>query len=202
MMALLFLVAGLLSPPSLERKGPGAYVRGRLLRLGVPFVVYVLIVQPAVMYGLEHPLGAASRSYWYEFLGAERQLDTGPLWFVGVLLIFSLIYAGWVGLSRRRPDRRTPRPVTARRLLGVAAVVAPASFLIRLMYPYGGDSGFADLNFWEWPACVAIFAVGIVASAQGWLAAVPDRLSRHSRGITGVAVAAMAALHSWSASST
>ncbi|HEY3259724.1 MAG TPA: acyltransferase family protein [Pseudonocardiaceae bacterium] len=90
----LFLIAGLLTAPSLQRKGTARFVRDRLLRLGVPFVAYVLLVQPAVMYALEHPLGAAPRSYWYEFLGAERVLDTGPLWFVGVLLIFSLGLCG------------------------------------------------------------------------------------------------------------
>ena len=37
MIPLLFLVAGLLSPPSLERRGVGAYVHSRLLRLGIPF---------------------------------------------------------------------------------------------------------------------------------------------------------------------
>jgi glucans biosynthesis protein C len=71
-MSLLFLVAGLLARPSLEHKGVAPYVRGRLLRLGVPFVVYVLLVQPAVMYALEHPLGAAPGSYWSAFLGEER----------------------------------------------------------------------------------------------------------------------------------
>jgi hypothetical protein len=37
MIALLFLVAGLLTRPALERKGPGRFAADRLLRLGVPF---------------------------------------------------------------------------------------------------------------------------------------------------------------------
>jgi hypothetical protein len=36
---MLFLVAGLLTPTSLERKGPGPYARDRLMRLGVPFAL-------------------------------------------------------------------------------------------------------------------------------------------------------------------
>jgi glucans biosynthesis protein C len=91
---LLFLVSGLLSVPSIRRKGPARFARDRLLRLGVPFAVYVGLVQPTVMYAVEHPLGAAPRSYWYEYLGAERQLVTGPLWFVGVLLLYSMVVAG------------------------------------------------------------------------------------------------------------
>ncbi|HET8662360.1 MAG TPA: acyltransferase [Micromonosporaceae bacterium] len=193
LMPLLFLVAGLLTRPSLERKGTAAYVRDRLLRLGVPFIAYVLLVQPALMYGLEHPLGEASGSYWYEFLGEERQVDTGPLWFVGVLLVFSLGYAGWAGLRRHHPARPTPGPVTVRRLLLLSAAVAPASFLVRLAYPYGSESGFTDLNLWEWPACAAVFALGIVASRQGWFTAVPERLGRQCRTVTLLAFGAMAA---------
>jgi Acyltransferase family len=192
MIALLFLVAGLLTRPSLARKGTGVFARDRLLRLGVPFALYVLLVQPALMYALEHPLGAATGSYWQEFLGEERQLDTGPLWFVGVLLIYSLAYAGWVGVRRRHPARRRLGQITARHLLLVAAAVAPTSFLIRLVYPYGSDSGFTDLNLWEWPACIAVFALGITGSRQGWFSAVPDRLHMQCRTTTLLAVAAMA----------
>jgi hypothetical protein len=191
--ALLFLVAGLLTPPSLERKGAGRFVRDRLLRLGVPFTVYVLLVQPAVVYALEHPLGLAPGSYWYELLGEERALDTGPLWFVGVLLIFSLAYAAWVRLRPTPSSRQPPSRITAGGLLLVAAVVAPASFLIRLVYPYGGESGFADLNLWEWPGCAAAFGLGIVAARQGWITAVPDRLYRQSRILTGALIAVLAA---------
>ncbi|MGE5829171.1 MAG: acyltransferase family protein [Micromonosporaceae bacterium] len=191
LIALLFLIAGLLARQSLHRKGIPAYVRARLLRLGLPFVLYVLVIQPALMYGLEHPLGAAPGTYWREFLGAENQLDTGPLWFVGVLLIFSLGYAGWVGLQGDRTTR-PPKEITARRLILVTAAVAITSFLVRLIYPYGGDSGFADLNLWQWPTCVVMFGLGIAASRRGWLAAVPARLDRHCQIITGAAALAMA----------
>jgi hypothetical protein len=193
MIPLLFLVAGLLTPPSLERKGPRRFARDRLLRLGVPFTVYVLLVQPPLVYALEHPLGGAQGSYWYEFLGADGTLDTGPLWFVGVLLIFSLVYAAWVRVRRRHAAGRRLGEITARHLLLVDAAAAPTSFLVRLVYPYGGESGFTDLNFWEWPACAALFALGVTASRQGWLAAVPDRLYRQSRTVTLAAVGVLAA---------
>jgi hypothetical protein len=62
------------------------------------------------------------------------------------------------------------------------------------VYPYGGDSGFTDLNRWEWPGCAALFVLGIAASRHGWLTGVPDRLWRTSRTLTLAAVGAMAAL--------
>ena len=193
LIALLFLVAGLLTVPSMDHKGPRRFARDRLIRLGIPFAVYVLLIQPTVVYALEHPLGYAPGSYWQEFLGDERILDTGPLWFVGVLLVYSLAYAAYVHL--RRPS--TPRQVRAvgvRHLVVAAAVVAPVSFAIRLVYPYGGDAGFTDLNLWQWPACIAVFTLGITAARQGWQVTIPDRLRRTARNITLVAMAAMAAL--------
>ena len=54
---LLFLIAGLLTPPSLDRKGPGRFVRDRLLRLGVPFAVFALLLWPLPEYVLFRQLG-------------------------------------------------------------------------------------------------------------------------------------------------
>jgi hypothetical protein len=195
LMALLFLVAGLLTPGSYDRKGPRRFIGDRLLRLGVPFLAYVLIVQPVLVYAVAHPLGAAPGSFWQEYLGKERQIDSGPLWFVGVLLVYSLGYAGW--RSRvHRPTGSAPvmRVITLRGLVLLAAVVAPASFAVRLVYAYGSESGFSDLNLWEWPACIAAFGVGLVGSRQGWLDAVPDRLARQCRTLTLAASVAMAIL--------
>lgn len=193
LIALLFLVAGLFTPGSLERKGPRAYAADRLLRLGVPFLVYVLVVQPSLTYPLQHAWSDADGSYWEEYLGEERRLDTGPLWFVGVLLVFSLAYAGWVRVRRGRAARSAPE-ITVGRLLLVAAVVAPVSFLVRLVYPYGSEAGFTDLNFWEWPACIAVFGLGVVTARQGWLDTVPDRLRRQCRLGALLALGAMAVL--------
>lgn len=199
LMALLFLVAGLLTPPSYDRKGAGRFVGDRLLRLGVPFVVYVFLVQPTLVYALEHPLGRATGSYWDEYLGHPAQLDTGPLWFVGVLLVYSLGYAGWRSWrdSRAAGVATTGGPtdaITWRTLLVIAALVAPASFVVRLVYAYGSESGFSDLNFWEWPACIALFVLGVLGSRRGWLDGVPDDLARQSRTLTLPAVVAMAVL--------
>lgn len=203
MIALLFLVAGLLTRLSLERKGPGRFAADRLLRLGVPFAVFTFGIWPLLMYTLYHPLGAAPGSYWDEFVDESGHLDTGPLWFVGVLLIFSLGSAAWVGLGRRMvaivgPRRRAVasplvHEITALRLLLVAGVVAATTFLVRLVFPLGSES-FTDLNMWEWPACIALFALGIAASRQGWLIAVPDRLRGQCRLITLIAAAATVAL--------
>jgi Acyltransferase family len=189
---LLFLVAGLLTPRSLERKGTATYVRDRLLRLGVPFVVVALLLWPLLEYALFRTLGDAPGLWTY--LRAEGTLDTGVLWFVGALLIFSLVYAGWVHLRGRRPGPAGARPLRAGHLLALAAAVTVTTFLVRLVLPLEGDNPIVDLNLWEWPACIALFGLGVTASGLGWLTGVPDRLRRHCRTATLAAAMAIGAL--------
>src|SRR5215218_6853457 len=45
-----FLIAGRLSGPSLDRKGPGRFVRDRLVRLGIPVLFYIALIAPVMEY--------------------------------------------------------------------------------------------------------------------------------------------------------
>ncbi|MBM7502639.1 acyltransferase [Agromyces aurantiacus] len=195
MIALLFLVAGLLTPPSFRRKGARRFVGDRLLRLGVPFAVVTFVLWPMLTYALYHPLGAAPGSFWEEYLSDEGNIDTSILWFVGVLLIFSIGYAGGVLiLGRFGPRHPSPRRVDAirlRHLALLAAATAAATFLVRLAFPYGSESA-TDLNLWEWPGCLALFGLGIVACDRGWAAEAPPRLVRAAGVITAIAGVAAA----------
>jgi hypothetical protein len=85
----------------------------------------------------------------------------------------------------------TASPITMARLLALAAAVGVVSFLIRIGAPYGSEAGVLDLNYWEWPGCLAAFTLGVVASRQSWLERVPEDLWRRSRAATLTAAAAM-----------
>lgn len=190
MIPLLFLVAGLLTPPSVARKGPGRYARDRLVRLGIPFVVFVGLIWPLLLYALYRPLGNAPASYWAEFVGtAEESMDTGYFWFVGDLLLLSLVYAAWTRLRPDRPRRPASGDVRVGHLLLLAAGVGVATFLVRLGFPFESER-YVDLNLYEWPAAIALFALGVTAAHRGWLTAVPARLQTQCRNVSLVAVAA------------
>ena len=130
---LLFLIAGLLTPPSLDRKGPGRFIRDRLLRLGVPFAVFALLLWPLLEYVLFRQLGEAPGLWTY--FRAEGSLDTGVLWFVGALLIFSLGYAGWVWVRWGHEARPRLGEIKVAHLLLLAVAVTVATFLVRLVLP-------------------------------------------------------------------
>ncbi len=99
LMALFFLISGLLTEDSLARKGPSRFVSDRLVRLGIPFAVYTLAVWPLLEYGLHRPL-LHTGSYWMSFTNTDPILDTGPMWFVGVLL--------WVLAGARGVETNVP----------------------------------------------------------------------------------------------
>ena len=206
MIPLLFLVAGLLTPGSLDRKGAGAFARDRLWRLGIPFAVYSFLLWPALLYALYRPLGNAGGTYWSELVGTrEEALDTGYLWFVGDLLLFSLVYAAWSALRRRAPAREPERDGGSRtnharqgmvrfpHLVVIAAVVAVTTFAVRFVFPFDSQR-YVDLNLYQWPECIALFVLGVVTARQGWLHGIPDRLRRQCRTATLVSAAAFLAV--------
>ncbi len=173
-MAVLFLVAGMLTARSMARKGAQGFWRGRLLRLGVPVVVFVLVVDPATSV-----LGVWGSGDYADFATMVRYEFThpgsGPMWFVAALLSFSVTYAVW---RRFRPvPSGAERLLRRRHLVTAAAVIVAATFVVRLVWPFAGETPLA-LNLWEWPQMAVLFAFGALADERGWLDPPPAWLAR------------------------
>jgi hypothetical protein len=179
LMGLFFLISGLLTPPAVERKGIRRFVTDRLLRLGVPFAVFTLLLWPLTIYAIREPF-LHRGSYWWWFIHADGFPDNGPLWFVGVLLIYSLGYAGWRAWRRDDPDEGGQEgrvPLRSGMLVGLGACIAVASFFVRLQFPANSPQA-VNLHLWEWPQCLGMFGLGVVAARRRWLMPVSDRLRR------------------------
>lgn len=97
-MPLLFLVSGLFVWQSLRNKGVGKFLLTRLTRLGIPFVLGVVILTPLAYF----PTVLQMRSlewidlgFWtfaWNFIRAGFN-ECGPLWFVSLLLGFDILVA-------------------------------------------------------------------------------------------------------------
>jgi surface polysaccharide O-acyltransferase-like enzyme len=175
-MAVLFLVAGLLSTRSLARKGPWPFVRDRLLRLGAPLIAFALVIGPLTSLLGQWAEGASSADDVGSFLIAKVQdADTGPMWFVTALLVFSIAYGAW---RCARPAGSTASgPLRPWHLVVAAAAIVVGSIAVRLQWPFTADTPF-DLNLWEWPQMATLFALGALAGERGWLDPAPDWLGR------------------------
>jgi len=165
-MGLFFLIAGFFTPGPLARKGSAGFLRDRLLRLGIPFAAYVLVVMPV--------LNVLASDDSKSFAANVADLDAGPLWFVGALLLFSAAFVAWRATWPARPGRP---PVGGRFLVGLAGGMAVASFVVRLVFPMNSEQVFM-IHVWQWPQCIGLFALGIAAAERGGLDPVPARLRR------------------------
>jgi glucan biosynthesis protein C len=155
----LFLVAGWFSARSLERRGPGRFARNRLVRLGVPLLVFVLVLQPAtdVMGNVWDERG--SFSFYL------RHTEVGSMWFVAAVLVFSLAYAV---LRHVRPVPGPPRRSPTAVVLLTMAAIAAGSLLVWQLWPLTDDM-FLNLKVSEWPQGAGLFAIGVHAAEVGWV---------------------------------
>ncbi|GAA2102517.1 hypothetical protein GCM10009801_76610 [Streptomyces albiaxialis] len=175
-MPMLFLAAGLGTWYSLRRRGAAGFVRERLLRLAVPLVFAELTLLPLPQWLRERAADPGYRESYADFLPRYYDVrfepeefpfvvqgevfETGHLWFVVLLLAFSLMLVPFVSLLRGLPGGRARGARAARERLGSlvarrrgAVVLLPAlplavvSPLLGLEEDYGGWHRWAYLLF-------------------------------------------------------
>ena len=113
-MPLLFFVSGLFVWRSLEREGAARFLLGRLTRLGIPFLIGVVVLIPVAFYPtvleieLVHGVSQSFGEFWIDF--AQRGFaPPGPLWFLWVLLAFDCLAALSYLVFRKAGSRSEPR---------------------------------------------------------------------------------------------
>ena len=91
LMSLFFFLSGLFVWPSLDRKGAANFLSGRVLRLGLPFVLVVAILMPATLYPtyIQTASDPGLTAYWRHWL-ALPFWPCGPMWFLWLLLVADL----------------------------------------------------------------------------------------------------------------
>lgn len=93
-MSLMFFVSGLFVAGGLKAKGAGGFLKGRALRLGIPFVVAAALLSPLAYYpAWLQSGGAPSVTAFAEAWVRLPFWPAGPAWFLWVLLAFGAIMA-------------------------------------------------------------------------------------------------------------
>ncbi len=187
-MGLLFLLSAYLAVGSYDRKGPRLFLRDRLLRLGVPLLVFEFVIHPFQLYPLiragalhiEGSFGDLLARYYRSF-----HIGSGPLWFVETLLIFALVYTAIRVLVPRkpRPDANLLAPPRTWVILAFALVLGILTFVIRLWFPFGWAFGPLNLQLCFFVQYIAMLVVGVVAYRNDWLVRVPKATGRLALGL-------------------
>jgi glucan biosynthesis protein C len=181
LMPALFFVAGYFAVGSLQRRGPGGFIREKTVRLAIPWVLGVVFLAPLATY-----MNYVSRGVPTGYLQFWTSDFWGPMfqqsvyWFLGVLFIEFLVLV----YAYLYPARST--------LQAAAHVQRPRASLFAwfIVLTAGGSLLFApNLGLDDWrslsfllviqPARVAFyvgyFILGIYAERHGWFTRTGDQ---------------------------
>jgi len=131
LMSLMFLLSGLFVANSLNRKGSLKYTIDRLWRIGVPFVLGIVVLSPLSFYPayLVRTADPSLAGFWHDWL-ALPFMPSGPQWFLWQLLAVNLLAAGVCTVYPRLIDRMAALGAWAgRRPLHFVALLIAASTL-------------------------------------------------------------------------
>jgi len=170
-MAALFFIAGYFAAASFDRKGFSAFARDRLLRLGVPTLVYMFVIGPLTQYFLSWTWGNGGFGHqWLTHLrDGEWLSETGPMWFCAVLLLFSLFY----GLIRLSGWQERVVAVRGPMVVVFVIVMAAATFAVRVVVP--GGASVLNVHPGDLPQYVLMFAAGAWGYRGNWMMGLADR---------------------------
>jgi peptidoglycan/LPS O-acetylase OafA/YrhL len=157
-MGLLFMLSGYFTPLSFEHKGPGLFFKDRMLRLGIPTIFYVFILNPIASWALQEAGLVAHKDTIFNFA-------LGPMWFAVMLLVFDLCYMVWQMIVKNKGEQKENNKVF-KLSFGIIAlftiILAFAGYLIRMILPYG-------LPFFGFPSpgylfqYISFFLIGTLA---------------------------------------
>lgn len=177
-MGLFFLIAGYFTPRSWRRKGSLRFAGERLLRLGVPLLVFGFVLGPLSVALAGLPDGRPVLGRWLELMSGGRFV-IGPLWFALALLLFALGWIAWAQLTRAAArDAASPTdalPAWPAWLLAALGVGA-AALLIRQWVPVGESVFGLQLGYFA--SYVFLFALGCRAADGRWLERVTAQQAR------------------------
>lgn len=218
-LGLFFLAAGYLLPGALERHGPRRYLKERLIRLGIPLPIGLLLVFPILMYAYyvnfrgygPIDFGLYLWRIYFGIGGHRPEAWTGPswpdhqlghLWFLESLLVYSAVYVGGRALWRRwrrRSGKAEPAEPAVRPLpdlLNVVIVIVGIGhldFLARMhepLYHWRAIIGVWQVHLADMPREALCFLIGAIAARRGWGQALPSRLGKPALGAGIVALLA------------
>ncbi|ABS54914.1 acyltransferase 3 [Methanoregula boonei 6A8] len=155
-MGLFFMLSAYFIPASLQKKGAVLFMKDRLVKLGVPILVFMFIVFPVMgILLLGYPL-----------------FSPGHLWFVALLLVFSAAYVAYWLVKKPSLTELRDFPGT-KAVLAFTGAMALLSFVVRIWWPENSWVAFNLFEPYHIVQYVMLFIAGIVAYREGWIGAIP-----------------------------
>ena len=169
-MGILFLIAGYFIPSSYDKKGFSKFIKERLIRLGIPTLLYMIFIHPFIMLVLLNNGNFFSKKtasiYLNHFVFFNFISASGPLWFAFALLFFSLIYALYrkfikpIGINK---DKKFPK---TSKIILLILIISFFAFVIRMFLPIG--TSVINMQLCYFSQYIILFIIGIECRRSRW----------------------------------
>lgn len=171
-MAILFTIAGYFSAGAFDRKGAASFMRDRLIRLGLPTLLYMMLIGPLTQYFVSGTWGTGGFLHqWLIHLSDGEWLsETGPMWFCAALLIVSIVYA----LARRAgwtEPRRDPDSLNASIVFVFVVVMTVSTFVVRI--GFSESTSVLNMRPGDFPQYGLMYLAGAFSYRGDWLVRLP-----------------------------
>ncbi len=178
-MGFLFLISGYFVVKSYEKKGAGKFISDRFVRLGIPTLIYMLVIHPFnsyVLLGFTWDRPNFLQYYSDYVMSFDFLSESGPLWFAFVLLIFNVIYALIRLLMKDRKPKAVQELPGIGKMILLGFIIAVVAYLIRLVQPI--DTSILNIQISFCSQYVILFIVGIRAGRYDWFSKISYQAGR------------------------
>ncbi len=176
-MGLFFLLSAYFTQTSYNRHGPRKYLKNRLLRFGIPLLIYIILIEPLMVFLLYvRPDGIYNffqyyTTYFTSWEGFFSYISsTGPLWFIFMLLLFAICYSIYRQITKNHPEREIEKKAPKNlALIIIGLTMATLNFLMRI--PFNGLEGVSVLNIQLAFVMqyIVMLILGIISYRRDWL---------------------------------
>ncbi|WP_421725802.1 acyltransferase family protein [Bauldia sp.] len=176
-MGFFFMISGYFVAGSLARKGSIRFLRDRLIRLGLPPLIFGFGFFAVVGYAFSGETSGFWSYYLATYIG-EWDVEFGPLWFVLHLLAYSIVYVLLAAVFPKLTAPGSAPPPTFASILALVAAIWIVGGLARSAYPqdtWVNLLGFIPAEPAHMPQYVLMFAAGTIAGRNGWCVTLPHR---------------------------
>lgn len=171
-MGLFFLISSFFLLPSLNRKGTTRFVKERLIRLGIPLVVFYFLLAPITSFIRDkyiYDVNATILSY----ITNSDFWGFGPMWFVEALLLFTFLFF----LVRLFVVNRKVKFPTTSKIILFALTIAILQFFLRIWIPVRWAIPHTNLRVAFFIQYAALFIIGIIAYQNHWFDSIGIKIS-------------------------
>jgi len=168
-MGFFFLLSGYFSAKSSSSKDIQTFYYQRLIRLGIPVLLFVYLVSPILRLSFRWisfniPVNLKNIFSVYEQLNFGYEL--GPMWFIMLLLIFSLVLPLFI---KSISDSTSKLKIPGRYSIILGAVfVGLLTFLVRIRFPIGAVYQPLNLQVANLMQYIFMFFAGVFVYLGDW----------------------------------